>query len=149
LTYSGAEIIHSAEPTLIAKDIATTGVISYSEVFPLSLFNPKGYEQGLVIHVAGKGLVMITGCGHPTMEKLVTRAEELYGEQVTGVVGGLHYEKISAQDVQPHIQFLDPRQPKLIALSPHDSSPEALAAFHGAFSEAYRFIKVGEAIQFP
>ena len=149
LTFSGAEIIHSAEPTLIGKDIATTGVISYSEVFPLSLFNPKGYEQGLVIRVAGQGLVMITGCGHPTMEKLVTRAEELYGEQVVGVVGGLHYEKLSTEDVQPHIQFLEPRQPKLVALSPHDSSPEALAAFQSAFSEAYRFIKVGEAIQFP
>jgi len=149
LTFSGAEIIHSAEPTLIGKDIATTGVISYPEVFPLSLFNPKGYEQGLVIHVTGQGLVMITGCGHPTMEKLVTRAEELYGEQVVGVVGGLHYEKISAEDAQSHIQFLESRQPKLIALSPHDSSPEALAAFHLAFSEAYQFIKVGEAIQFP
>jgi 7,8-dihydropterin-6-yl-methyl-4-(beta-D-ribofuranosyl)aminobenzene 5'-phosphate synthase len=92
---------------------------------------------------------MITGCGHPTMEKLVRRAEELYGEQVVGVVGGLHYEKKSAKDVQPHIQFLEPRQPGLIALSPHDSSPQALAAFQSAFSEVYQFIRVGETIQFP
>jgi 7,8-dihydropterin-6-yl-methyl-4-(beta-D-ribofuranosyl)aminobenzene 5'-phosphate synthase len=149
MKYSSATLVHSEQPTLISKDIATTGVISYAEVYPLSIFNPKGYEQGLVIHVAGQGLVMITGCGHPTMEKLVMRAEELYGEPVVGVVGGLHYEKISAEDAQPHIQFLESRQPKLIALSPHDSSPEALTAFHLAFSEAYQFIKVGEAIQFP
>jgi 7,8-dihydropterin-6-yl-methyl-4-(beta-D-ribofuranosyl)aminobenzene 5'-phosphate synthase len=149
LTLSGAEIIHSAEPTLIGKDIASTGVISFPEVFPLSLFNPKGHEQGLVIHVAGQGLVLITGCGHPTMEALVTRAETLFGETVVGVVGGLHYEKLSAADVQPHIQFLAPRQPGLIALSPHDSSPEALTAFHAAFSQAYQSIEVGEMIQFP
>jgi 7,8-dihydropterin-6-yl-methyl-4-(beta-D-ribofuranosyl)aminobenzene 5'-phosphate synthase len=149
LIYPGAVLIQSAEPTLVGKDIGTTGVLSYPEVFPLSLFHPKGYEQGLVIHVAGQGLVMITGCGHPTMEKLVRRAEELYGEQVVGVVGGLHYEKKSTKDVQPHIEFLAPRHPKLIALSPHDSSPQALAAFQSAFSEAYQFIRVGETIQFP
>jgi metal-dependent hydrolase (beta-lactamase superfamily II) len=65
------------------------------------------------------------------------------------VVGGLHYEKLTAKQVQPHIQFLEPRQPKLIALSPHDSSPEALDAFQSAFSGAYQTIKVGQAIQFP
>ena len=149
ITYSGAKLIRSSEPTLVSKDIATTGVISYPEVFPISLFSAKGYEQGLVIHVAGQGLVMITGCGHPTMEKLVERAETLFGEQVVGVVGGLHYEKLSAEDVQTHIQFLEPRQPKLIALSPHDSSPAALEAFQSAFTEAYQSIRVGEAIQFP
>ena len=149
LTYSGATLIESAEPTLVSKDIATTGVISYPEVFPISLFSAKGYEQGLVIHVAGQGLVMITGCGHPAMEKLVERAEMLYGEQVVGVVGGLHYEKVSAEEVEPHIKFLEPRHPKLVALSPHDSSPEALESFQSAFLEAYQFIRVGEAIQFP
>ena len=149
ITYAGATLIQSSEPTLVSKDIATTGLIAYPEVFPISLFSAKGYEQGLVIHVAGQGLVMITGCGHPTMEKLVLRAETLFGEQVIGVVGGLHYEKVSMEEVQPHSHFLESRQPKLIALSPHDSSPEALETFQSTFSEAYRFIKVGEAIQFP
>jgi len=35
LTYSAAELIPSLEPTLISKDIATTGAISYPEVFPI------------------------------------------------------------------------------------------------------------------
>lgn len=146
---SAGTIVYSAEPTLISKEMATTGVISFPEVFPVNLFDPKGQEQGLVIKVAGEGLVLITGCGHPTLERLVDRAEALYGGEVVGVVGGLHYGAASIQDLQPHIQFLEPRQPRLIALSPHDSDPEALAAFHLAFSEAYRFVKVGEAIQFP
>jgi 7,8-dihydropterin-6-yl-methyl-4-(beta-D-ribofuranosyl)aminobenzene 5'-phosphate synthase len=149
MTYSGASLIYSPEPTLISKDIGTTGVISYPEIFPLSLFNPKGHEQGLVINVAGKGLVLITGCGHPTLEKLVSRAETLFGQQVVGVVGGLHYEGASREAVQTHIQFLESRKPKLIALSPHDSSPEALKAFQSAFPDAYQFVRVGESIQFP
>jgi 7,8-dihydropterin-6-yl-methyl-4-(beta-D-ribofuranosyl)aminobenzene 5'-phosphate synthase len=146
---SGGTVVHSAEPMLISKDMATTGVLSFPEVFPVNLFDPKGHEQGLVINVADKGLVMVTGCGHPTLERLVARAEALYGGEVVGVVGGLHYGAASAEDLQPHIQFLEPRQPKLIALSPHDSNPEVLEAFQSAFTEAYQSIRVGKTIQFP
>jgi 7,8-dihydropterin-6-yl-methyl-4-(beta-D-ribofuranosyl)aminobenzene 5'-phosphate synthase len=149
MSYPGVTIVHSSVPTRIGTDIAMTGVIPFPEVFPLSLFDPKEYEQALVIHVAGEGLVMITGCGHPTLEKLVTRAEGLFGEDVIGVVGGLHYLGASTEDLQPHIQFLETRQPRLLAVSPHDSGPEVLAAFRFAFPEAYQTIQVGEAIQFP
>jgi 7,8-dihydropterin-6-yl-methyl-4-(beta-D-ribofuranosyl)aminobenzene 5'-phosphate synthase len=149
LAYPGGTLIESSVPTLVSKDIATLGAIPYPEVFPISLFSAKGYEQGVVIHVAGQGLVLITGCGHPTMETLVTRAETLYRVPVVGVVGGLHYEKLTAEEVQPHIEFLEPRQPKLIALSPHDSSPQALEAFQTSFSEAHQILQVGGIIRFP
>jgi 7,8-dihydropterin-6-yl-methyl-4-(beta-D-ribofuranosyl)aminobenzene 5'-phosphate synthase len=141
--------IHATVPTLPAPDVATTGIISYPEVFPISLFEPKGKEQALVVNIADEGLVLISGCGHPTLERLVERAEALYGATVIGVVGGLHYEAASAEDIQPHIQFLQPRQPKLVALSPHDSSPQVIAAFEKAFPTAYYSIRVGEAIKFP
>ena len=149
MSYPGATIVYSSEPTLISADSATTGVIPFPEVAPLSVIDPKSYEQALVIQVTGEGLVLITGCGHPTLETLVTRVEELFEEDVIGVVGGLHYLDASAENVQPHIQFLEPRRPKLVALSPHDSGSETLEAFRSAFPEAYREIKVGEAIQFP
>ena len=141
--------VHATIPTLPGPDIATTGVISYPEVFPLSLFEPRGREQALVVHVANEGLVLITGCGHPTMEKLVERAEALYGQPVVGVVGGLHYENTTLEEVQPHIDFLLPRGLRLVALSPHDSSPEALEAFKAAFPGAYQDLQVGTAIRFP
>ena len=130
ITYPGA--VTSKVPIQLSPDVATIGVISYPEVFPLSLFEPKGTEQALVVNVAGEGLVLITGCGHPTIERLVIRAESLYDRPMVGIVGGLHYEGAGPDDVQPHIQFLMSRQPSLVALSPHDSSPEALAAFRGS-----------------
>jgi metal-dependent hydrolase (beta-lactamase superfamily II) len=49
----------------------------------------------------------------------VERAEALYGLPVASVVGGLHYEGANAQDLEPHIQFLQARQPKVVALSSH------------------------------
>jgi len=141
--------VHATIPTFVGLDVATTGVISYQEVFPLSIIEPKGYEHALVIHVAGQGLVLVTGCGHPGMEKLVERAESLYKQTVIGIVGGLHYVKYSAEQVEPQIRFLESRQPKLVALSAHDSGPAALAAFQSAFGDRYHTLSVGEVIQFP
>jgi 7,8-dihydropterin-6-yl-methyl-4-(beta-D-ribofuranosyl)aminobenzene 5'-phosphate synthase len=94
-------------------------------------------------------LLLISGCGHPGLERLVTRAEVLYGEQVVGVVGGLHYTNAMAQELQPQIRFLQAHPVSLVALSPHDSGPEALTAFQSAFQGAYYTLTVGESIQFP
>jgi 7,8-dihydropterin-6-yl-methyl-4-(beta-D-ribofuranosyl)aminobenzene 5'-phosphate synthase len=149
MTYPGATLVYAQEPALVAPDIATTGVLSYVEVFPLSLLEPKGHEQALVVRVEGEGLVVITGCGHPGLQRLVERAEALYREPVVGVVGGLHYGNASAADLQPEIEFLAERQPGLVALSPHDSLPAAIQTFADAFPQAYQEIKVGQAIQFP
>lgn len=144
--YKGA--VHATIPTLPAPDIATTGVISYLETWPMSLFAVKGGEQALVVHVAGHGLVLITGCGHPGLERLVHRAESLYGAPVVGVVGGLHHLNATTDELQPQIAFLQSRPVSLVALSPHDSGPDALAAFERAFPGAYHTLKVGEAVQF-
>lgn len=147
LAFKGA--VHITAPTLPVPDVATTGVISFLDAFPFSIFEPKGSEQALVVHVAGEGLVLITSCGHPGLEKLVERAETLYGQPVIGVVGGLHYETATPQEVEPHIQFLQARQPGLVALSPHDSNPQVLAAFQSAFGDRYHTLRVGEPVQFP
>jgi hypothetical protein len=86
----------------------------------------------------------ITGCCHPTLEKLVSRAKALYGKPVVGVVGGLHYGAASQEDLQPQTQFLATRQPGLVALSPHDRGPEVLDVLQTAFPEAYQFGRVGK-----
>jgi 7,8-dihydropterin-6-yl-methyl-4-(beta-D-ribofuranosyl)aminobenzene 5'-phosphate synthase len=146
--YPGA--LPSMEPTLITPEIGTTGVLPYAEVFPLSLFAaPVGGEQALVIQVAGEGLVLVTGCGHPGLGNLVIRAKSLYQLPVVGVVGGLHYGDASAEDLVDQIEFLQAYKPKLVALSPHDSGPEALAAFEAAFTDVYRTLRVGETVRFP
>ena len=101
------------------------------------------------MNIAGQGLVVITGCGHPTIEKLISRAEALYELPVVGIVGGLHYEGFSFEDVKPHIESLMSHDLQLVALSSHDSSIEALEAFQSAFTERYHLLRVGEAIKFP
>jgi len=136
-------------PRILASGVASLGRQPFMELFPMSLIDPLAYEQTLVVNVEGQGLVVITGCGHPTIERIVTRAEALFGLPVIGVVGGLHYGAAPQVELQPHIDFLAARQPALVALSPHDSGPAVLQAFENAFPAAYRVISVGEEIQFP
>lgn len=137
------------DPSVLGPGMATIGTIDYGETYPISLYTAEGAEQVLAVNVAGKGIVLIMGCGHPTIEKIIARAEVLFEQPVVGVVGGFHYEGQSAQDVQPHIEFLQVRSLLLVAPSPHDSSPEALLAFRSAFEEEYREIQVGTPITFP
>jgi 7,8-dihydropterin-6-yl-methyl-4-(beta-D-ribofuranosyl)aminobenzene 5'-phosphate synthase len=137
------------QPIVLAPGVASIGIVPFPETFPFSLFQPRGSEQSLVINVEGHGLVLITGCGHPTLEQMVTRAEAIFDLPVVGVVGGLHYPNYNAEDAQQPIQFLAARQPQLVALSPHDSSPQAIGAFQAAFPDVYQYIRVGEEIRFP
>lgn len=43
--------------------------------------------------------MLITGCGHPGLERLVTRAKFLYGKQVVGMVGGLHHTNAATDEL--------------------------------------------------
>jgi 7,8-dihydropterin-6-yl-methyl-4-(beta-D-ribofuranosyl)aminobenzene 5'-phosphate synthase len=68
-----------AEPGMeITPGILTTGNVGGS--IP---------EQSLVIRT-GKGLVVVTGCAHPGIVRIVEKAVELTGESVYLVLGGFH-----------------------------------------------------------
>jgi len=153
-------------PRLIAPGVASMGPI------PRQLFffgwTP---EQSLAVNVEGKGIVLVIGCGHPTLQRIVDRAEALFDEPLYGIVGGLHYpvtasreailglpaqqflgtgkwpwDPVNRQDVETAIAYLQRRDPQLVALSPHDSCGWSLEAFRQAFDGAYRDVQVGKEI---
>lgn len=47
-------------------------------------------EQVLVVNVAGFGLVLISGCGHPRIEQILGVTERVLDVPIRAVVGGLH-----------------------------------------------------------
>jgi 7,8-dihydropterin-6-yl-methyl-4-(beta-D-ribofuranosyl)aminobenzene 5'-phosphate synthase len=149
LTYPGSLPLIADQPIKIAEGIASLGRQSFVQPFPMSIVQPLGQEQSLVVNVEDKGLVVITGCGHPGVERIVARAESLFGLPVVGVVGGLHYMGMSAEQVQPHLDFIRSLEPSLVALSPHDSDPSAIELFRSAFTDIYQEIQVGREIHFP
>ena len=161
-----ARVVVVDGPRVIAPGVASMGTI------PRQLFffgwTP---EQSLAVHVESKGIVLIIGCGHPTLQRIVDRAEMLFDAPLYGLVGGLHYpvtasretilglpaqqflgtgkwpwDPVNRQDVETAIAYLKHRNPQLVALSAHDSCDWSLEAFRGAFGAAYQDLLVGKEI---
>jgi metal-dependent hydrolase (beta-lactamase superfamily II) len=85
MTYPGLYPIYTALPTKIAKGAATIGVI-HNPVFFTDI-----EEQALAINVEDKGIIIISGCGHQSIEKILQRTNLLFDEPLYGILGGFHY----------------------------------------------------------
>jgi len=141
MTYPGITPVVADHPMAIAKGVATIGTL------PMT---PPGFgpEQVLAVNVEGKGIVLITGCGHPTVPKIVERAKMLFDQPIVGIVGGLHYPEKDATLLQSRADYIKSLSLQLVAVSAHDSSPEAIAAIQQAVPAAAKDIKVGQPIVF-
>ncbi len=153
------------QPQVLAPGVGTTGPL------PVQLFL-LGYtlEQALVVNVAGKGLVVIVGCGHPGIERILERASAIFRQPIYGVIGGLHLLisgdrsgmsfpiqkwlgaselpwKPAGQSAAFHaIENMKAQKIGLVSLSAHDSCEWTLETFRRSFGEKYRPLKVGEEI---
>jgi 7,8-dihydropterin-6-yl-methyl-4-(beta-D-ribofuranosyl)aminobenzene 5'-phosphate synthase len=71
-------------------------------------------DQAVVINVKGKGLVVITGCGHAGIINTINYAKELAGEdRIYAVIGGMHlsgrlFEPIIPKTIS-ELESLNPR----------------------------------------
>ncbi len=101
----GFQIIERPEPSfLFADSVLITGEVARTTDFERGFavhqalrngaWEPDPLildDQALVVHVAGRGLVVITGCGHAGIVNIVRYARALTGvEQVHAVIGGFH-----------------------------------------------------------
>jgi len=166
MIYPGLDTMYAENPTVVANGVATTGMIPNQDFI-------SGWiqEQSIAVNVEGKGIVLIIGCGHQTLPKIIARAEDLFEEPIYGVIGGLHYpvtdspakifgikiqkyigtckfpwKPITIDEVHTNIDILKKVNPKVVGLSPHDSCDASIAAFRKAFQNEYKDIIVGERI---
>jgi len=170
MNHPTAKISQVNEPEVIAKGIASIGSIN-NPMF----FAGVTIEQSLAFNVEGKGIVVIVGCGHQGIQKIIDRVEALFDTPIYGIIGGLHlpipkfpgdegtwaglpvfkfimtrrppWEPWNENDRKEVIEYLKAINLKLVALSPHDSSSESIEAFKKTFKEAYVEIKVGKTIE--
>jgi 7,8-dihydropterin-6-yl-methyl-4-(beta-D-ribofuranosyl)aminobenzene 5'-phosphate synthase len=160
MDYPGNRPQITSIPTVLAPGVSTIGTIASQ------LFIGRTDEQALAVSVEGKGIVLVVGCGHQTLPKLLDRASELFKEPLYGIVGGLHYpvprgrisqfgvdlqnlvvfgliHKPSRAQVQTQIRQLAQRTPQWVSLSGHDSSDETIEDFRRTFGERYHDLRVG------
>jgi 7,8-dihydropterin-6-yl-methyl-4-(beta-D-ribofuranosyl)aminobenzene 5'-phosphate synthase len=163
MTYKGTNPILCREPMKIGRSVATTGTIPSQH-----LLGGITHEQAMAINVKNRGIVLILGCGHQSVTRLIERAEALFEEPIYGVIGGLHYplktsrlymygvdvarylgtgklpwKPIALDDVTRDISLLVKHNLGIVSLSPHDSADESIEAFRSAFPAAYVDLTVG------
>jgi 7,8-dihydropterin-6-yl-methyl-4-(beta-D-ribofuranosyl)aminobenzene 5'-phosphate synthase len=166
MTYPGSDPKVVRDPVQLGSGVATTGTI------PRRLFIGKTDEQALAIHLRGRGIVLVVGCGHQTLTRLIERTEAVFDAPIYGVVGGLHYpvpegrmtkfginlqrvfasgtgplEPVDDEEIRREVGMLADRDPGLVSISPHDSSDEVIERLQSKFGEAYRPLRVGRPIE--
>lgn len=149
-------------PTRIGPGIATTGPIGRH------LFMGRVDEQALIINLEGHGLVVIVGCGHQTVEKLVRRIEETFKEPIYAIVGDLHFpvpegrlsffgidaqryfasgespfDPVRWRDVHGFADWAETNRVSLF-LGGHDTSDEVLSLLEDRFKATFKPLRVGE-----
>ena len=164
MTHERAEVVLTMAPRTIA-----TGIALLPPMPRMMFWLGPVAEQALVVNVRGFGLVLVSGCGHPGIERMLAVTERVLDVPIRAVFGGLHlpvhalgtplllqstignpnppWRPIGEKDVASAITEITGRSPRLVALSSHDSSPWTYRAFAQAFGDRYRTLHVGDELR--
>jgi len=90
----GAKVVEVHEPLKICDSVYSTGE-----------FGTWIKEQSLVVQT-GKGLIVITGCAHPGIVKVVSKSKDLVKDNVLLAMGGFHLFGQSKGNIEKIISSL-------------------------------------------
>lgn len=161
-----AEIV--TRPRVLAAGIGTTGPLACS----LFMFGDTE-EQALVARVRDKGLMVFTGCGHPTLPVILAMVRRLAGGPIHVIGGGLHFpvangrgnrmgiqfqrllgtgkppwERIDEEDLAVAIERLNVAGPREVWLSAHDTCDHAIGCLRKGLDARVRVLRAGATYTF-
>ena len=132
---SGAQVVETEGPHEVCEGAWTTGVLS--EGIP---------EQGLRV-TTPSGPVVITGCAHPGVVRMVNAAKRHAGSPVYTVLGGFHMGGASAREIEAVIQGL--RKAGIEQVAPcHCSGDRTRELMRKGFGKGYLPSGVGARLVF-
>ncbi len=156
-----AEIVR--EPRLLAAGIASIGPLARSLFF-------FGWteEQALLARLEGRGLVVFSGCGHPTVEVILEMVHCVSSEPIYAIGGGLHFpitsgrgnykgiqlqmifgtgkppwRRVTDADLSRTIESINAVSPQKVFLSAHDTCDYALKRFQSELKADTYLLKTG------
>jgi 7,8-dihydropterin-6-yl-methyl-4-(beta-D-ribofuranosyl)aminobenzene 5'-phosphate synthase len=150
-------------PRMLTAGVASTGPLTRS-LFLMGWTE----EQAIVARLKHKGLIVFTGCGHPTIEIIVQMVKRLSDEPIYAIGGGLHFpvtdsplrkpglkvqmiwgtgkppwKRITKADLERTIENLNAIKPKHVFLSAHDTCDYAIARFQNALKSETKVLRSG------
>ena len=129
----GCRVIEVSGPTRICRGVGTTGEMGSA---------PR--EQALLINTR-EGLIMLTGCAHPGVDRMAEKASKLTGRRLYLVLGGFHLAGSSEQRISQIIEGFS--RLGVVKVAPcHCSGDLARKMFREAFKENFLEAGVGKTI---
>lgn len=133
---SGSRTVFSNQSQPITSGVFTTGVI-----------NGWIKEQSLVLETA-KGLVLITGCAHPRITKIIAFTKEYFQQNIHLVFGGFHLGGFEKKEIREIIHLF--RKSGVEKVGPtHCSGIEALTLFKEEYGENFLELGTGKVWSLP
>jgi 7,8-dihydropterin-6-yl-methyl-4-(beta-D-ribofuranosyl)aminobenzene 5'-phosphate synthase len=159
---AGFDIIEREQPSLLFDDsVLITGEVERTTGFEQGMPFHEAFiagawgadplivdDQALVVNVGGRGLVVLTGCGHAGIVNIVRYARRLTGvSEVAAVVGGFHLSGPAFEPmIEPTVEALAEFNPKTI-IPAHCSGWRAAQALASRLPDAYIPNSVGSRIE--
>jgi 7,8-dihydropterin-6-yl-methyl-4-(beta-D-ribofuranosyl)aminobenzene 5'-phosphate synthase len=125
------ELIETDKPSFVLEDMAlVSGQVARTNDFEVGWPAHQAYrdgklepdplvcdDQGLIVNVRGKGLVVLSGCGHAGIINTVNHARAVTGVQdVHAVIGGFHLGPTFFHDrIRPVVDALEAMSPAIVA----------------------------------
>ena len=158
----GAELTLTREPQELAPGLFSTGEIARVTPFEEGRFPAAHSEQdgqwlpdqfqddqGLVAHLQGEGLVVITGCAHAGVVNTVKHAQAMAGDdRIQAVIGGFHLTGASTEVIGATIREMKALSPSMI-VPMHCTGFAATCAFAQEMPERFALSSVGTRIVLP
>ena len=150
-------------PQMLAAGVASTGPLARS-LFLMGWTE----EQSIVVRLKEKGLVVLTGCGHPTIETIIQMVKRLSNDPIYAIGGGLHFpitdsplrksglkvqmilgtgkppwKRLTDDDLDRTLNNLNIINPKYVFLSAHDTCDYAIDRFKNELKSETHVLKAG------
>jgi 7,8-dihydropterin-6-yl-methyl-4-(beta-D-ribofuranosyl)aminobenzene 5'-phosphate synthase len=153
----GARIVESKGPYRIVGGCWTTGYV------PRESFETEGRaperlryrdgdrflpddteeDQSIVLHVEGKGLIVVAGCAHAGIVNTVRHAQQMSGvDTVHAVLGGFHLGRSTEKEVARTVDAIAEMEPAMIVPS-HCTGFAAMCRFAERMPDAFVLGTVG------
>jgi len=133
VTSYGAKFVEVEKHAKICENVYSTGQLG-------TLIK----EQGLAIQTE-KGLIIITGCAHPGIVKMVKASKDLFNEQILLVMGGFHLEWATKGKIENIITAFKDLNVKYVGPC-HCTGDKARTLFEKHFAKNYIDIGVGKVV---
>ncbi len=147
------------EPVKLAEGVCTTGEIPRVTAFEV----PNEYlkvrregrlrldffedEQAVLVNVRGLGIILVSGCAHAGIVNTFEHVQNLTGNRVLGIVGGLHLRTASDHRIESTIRAL--RRLNLRLLAPaHCTGFKSSARIFQELPTIFKVVSVGTDLKF-